>query len=50
MALLKIQNAKVIISGKTLVEASPSQELINTIQYNGENIEFDGEILTFIEN
>ena len=50
MAILKVQNAKVIISGKTLVTTSPSQELINAIQYNGENIEFDGEVLTFTEN
>lgn len=50
MALLKIQNSKVIFYGKALVEASSIQELINAIQYNGENIEYDGEIITFTEN
>jgi len=50
MAILKVQDSKVIILGKLIVSASPSQELINAIQYNGENIEFEGEILTFTEN
>jgi hypothetical protein len=50
MAILKVQDTKIIISGKTIVSASPSQELINAIQYNGESIEFDGEVLTFTES
>jgi hypothetical protein len=50
MVLLKIQNVKVVILGKTLAKASPSQELINAIQFNGENIEYDGDVLTFTEN
>jgi hypothetical protein len=50
MVLLKIQNAKAIFIGKTIINFSPSEDLDNLIQFNGENIEYDGDVLTFTEN
>jgi hypothetical protein len=46
MALLEIQNAKAIFIGNTIINFSP----LNLIQFNGENIEYDGDVLTFTEN
>jgi hypothetical protein len=50
MAIVKITNSKAIFVGKTVINDSHKEDLENLIQYNGENIEYSGEVLTFTEN
>ncbi len=51
MPVLKIQpSSKVKLLGKVIVISSIDEELLNAIKYNGENIKYDGEVLTFTEN
>lgn len=51
MAVLKIEaGAKVKFFGKNIFVCPPSEELTNALQFNGENIEYNGEVLTFTEN